>query len=238
MKLAVGRIVKVALSEQELARYARQLILPGFAPAAQEFLRASRVHVVGAGELAGPALVYLATAGIGSVLVDDALDVGAEDSASWLYGADELGEPRVFAAVGALRALTSLSKARPYGTLADPTATVVCAGSPGSAREAAERARTAGLPHVVALADGDGGELVSVPVGAPCYSCASRPGIGEPARPGVAAVMGSLAALEMLLILSGVSGAPRGRRIEFVLGQPQARATERVAGCRCGVSSF
>ncbi|GEJ57220.1 HesA/MoeB/ThiF family protein [Anaeromyxobacter diazotrophicus] len=224
----------MSLSDDELARYARQLILPGFNATAQEFLRAARVHVVGAGELAGPALVYLAQAGVGALFVDDALDVAAEDPAAWLYRADQVGEPRLFTAMAALRELAPWARVRPYATGADPTAVLVCAPSLGLAREAAERARTAGLPHVVALADGDGGEVVSVPVGAPCYSCGSRPGTGALPRAGVAAALGALGAAELLLILTGLAPARTGRRLDLVLGQPQARATARLPGCACG----
>lgn len=224
----------MSLSEADLARYARQLILPGFSAAAQDFLRAARVHVVGAGELAGPALVYLAQAGVGTILLDDGLDVAPEDTASWLYRADQAGEPRLFTAMAALRELAPWARVRPFATGADPTAALVCAPSLGLAREAAERARVAGLPHVVALADGDGGEVVSVPVGAPCYACASRPGTGAQPRPGVAAALGALGATELLLILTGLVQARSGRRIDLVLGQPQARATARLPGCACG----
>ena len=94
----------MALSDAEVARYARQLILPGFGPLAQEFLRAARVHVVGAGDVAGPALLYLAAAGIGTLYVDDGADVSPEDTAAWLYGAEQVGQPRIFAAVEAVRA--------------------------------------------------------------------------------------------------------------------------------------
>ena len=225
----------MALSEAEVARYARQIILPGFAPVTQEFFRAARIHVVGAGEVAGPALLYLATAGIGNLFVDDGLDVAPEDCAAWLYGADQVGQPRLFSAIEALRAATSFSKARPHATGADPTAALICTGSLGTAREAAERARLAGIPHVVAVVDGDGGQVVAVPPGAPCYSCGSVPGSGAPSRPGAAAALGALGALELLQILAGVVAAPGGRRIDLVLGQPRARATARVPGCACGL---
>lgn len=226
----------MSLDAAELARYARQLILPGFSATSQDFLRAARVHVIGAGEVAGPALLYLAAAGVGTLFLDDGLDVAPEDMAAWLYRADQLGEPRLFTAVAALREAMPWVKARPYATGSDPTAVLVCTSSLGVAREAAERARVAGVPHVVALADGDGGEVVAVPSGAPCYACASRPGSGAPPWPGVAAALGALGALEVLLILAGLVQGQPGRRIDLVLGQPQARATTRVPGCPCEAS--
>ncbi|BDG10057.1 HesA/MoeB/ThiF family protein [Anaeromyxobacter paludicola] len=223
------------LSEAEAARYARHLSLPGFVPVTQEFLRAARVHVVGAGEVAGPALLYLAAAGVGTLLVDDPQDLGPEDAASWLYGAGRPGEPRVLAAMAAVRAGTSLCKARPYATGSEPTAALVCAASPAIARAAAAQARLAGLPHVVALADGDDGEVVTVPAGAPCYQCATRLASGMTARPGAsAAALGALAALELVQLLAGVADGRAGRRIDLEAGMPQVSATVRVAACACG----
>jgi hypothetical protein len=224
----------VALSEAETARYACQLALPAFVPVTQEFLRGARVRVVGAGELAGPALLYLATAGVGTLLVDDALDLAPEDVAAWPYGAGELGQPRMLAAIPAIRAATSFCKVRPYATGTDPAAVLVCVSSPRTAREAAEQARLAGLPHVVALGDGEDGEVVSVPAGAPCYLCATRLRSSLPARPGAtAAALGALAALELLQLLAGLVEGPAGRRVDLVHGLPQTRPTTRVAGCAC-----
>jgi adenylyltransferase/sulfurtransferase len=223
----------VALSEAEIARYARQLMLPGLGPLTQEFLRSARIHVVGAGEVAGPALLYLAAAGIGTLYVDDGLDVGQEDVAGWLYRADQVGEARAFAAIAALKEASAFSKARAYATGAEPTAALVCTASVGVAREAAQRARAAGLPHVVALVDGEGGEVVVVPRGAACFACASRSGMGALPRPGAAAALGALAACELLLMVAGAAQGDTGRRIELVAGQPVSRATSKVPGCPC-----
>jgi adenylyltransferase/sulfurtransferase len=222
------------MTEAEIGRYARQLLLPGMGPVSQEFLRAARVQVVGAGALAGPAMVYLAQAGVGTLSVDDGADVTAADAAHWLYPPACEGQPRAFVAIEALRTANALVKARAHATGFDPTAALVLPESPAVAREAAERARKAGLPHVVAQGDGDGGFVVSIPVGAPCYACAG----GTPTLPatiGAAAALGALAALELVLVLSHAAQEPRGRRIELVRGQPITRASQRQAGCSCGL---
>jgi hypothetical protein len=53
-------------------------------------------------------------------------------------------------------------------------------------------------------------------------------------RGGAAAALGSLAALELLLLLAGLAPAQeRGRRIVLAGGQPRVEATVRRPGCGC-----
>lgn len=65
------------LSDQELKRYHRHLILPGFGKEAQERLKSASVLVVGAGGLGAPVLQYLAAAGVGriGIIDNDVVDV-------------------------------------------------------------------------------------------------------------------------------------------------------------------
>ena len=59
------------LSDAELDRYARQIILPAFGGAGQAKLKASHVAVIGAGGIGCPAITYLAAAGVGKLTIID-----------------------------------------------------------------------------------------------------------------------------------------------------------------------
>ena len=225
------------LSEAEVARYARQLILPGLGEEGQARLRAARVRVVGGGPSAAPALLYLAAAGVGTIWIEDPDPVAAGDGAGFMFGPADVGRSRSVACAEAVRAASGLVQADLLRPGARPTGVLVCASSQEVSRAVAEEARLLLLPHVVAEVDGQGGSVTAVPVGAPCYACAVRPGLGvEPTAAG-AATVGALAALELVLLLAGAAQAPPGRRIEVFRGTPLTRATARQPGCACAAAA-
>lgn len=59
------------LSEQELKRYTRQMMLPQWGEETQRKLKASTVFVAGAGGLGSPVAMYLAVAGVGHIRICD-----------------------------------------------------------------------------------------------------------------------------------------------------------------------
>ncbi|HUX14290.1 MAG TPA: molybdopterin-synthase adenylyltransferase MoeB [Spirochaetia bacterium] len=61
----------VSLTNEEILRYSRHLIMPEVALAGQEKLKAARVLCVGAGGLGSPIALYLAAAGIGTIGIVD-----------------------------------------------------------------------------------------------------------------------------------------------------------------------
>ena len=172
----------MALTDAEVARYARQLLLPGMGEAAQEALRDARIRVTGGGLAVAPATYYLAAAGVGTLWFDDPDEVKPEAGAGFALGPDDLGRPRGAALAGFARWASGLVTADLFRPGSRPTALLVCGSSPDVSRAIADEARLLQLPHVVADVDGQGGAVTSVPVGSPCYSCATRPGLGARAH--------------------------------------------------------
>ena len=62
----------MSLSEQQIERYSRHIILQEIGGVGQEKLLASKVLIVGAGGLGSPAALYLAAAGVGTIGIIDA----------------------------------------------------------------------------------------------------------------------------------------------------------------------
>ena len=59
------------LTEEQIERYSRHLILKGVGVAGQKKLLESKVLVIGAGGLGSPAILYLAASGVGTIGIAD-----------------------------------------------------------------------------------------------------------------------------------------------------------------------
>jgi len=90
---------EIQLSQEELARYSRHIIIPEFNLKGQKKLKAARVLVVGAGGLGSPLLLYLAAAGVGTLGIID-FDIVDESNLQRqiLYSVNDVERPKVEAA--------------------------------------------------------------------------------------------------------------------------------------------
>lgn len=80
------------LTDDELERYARHIVLREVGGAGQMKLRGSRVAVVGAGGIGVPVLQYLAAAGVGALtVVDDDVVSASNLQRQVLYGTGDIG---------------------------------------------------------------------------------------------------------------------------------------------------
>jgi adenylyltransferase/sulfurtransferase len=91
------------LTDAEVTRYARHVLIPGVGREGQERLTAARVLVVGAGGLGSPALLYLAAAGVGTIGVVDADVVELTNLHRQIIHSDaDLGRPKTESAEAAV----------------------------------------------------------------------------------------------------------------------------------------
>jgi molybdopterin/thiamine biosynthesis adenylyltransferase/rhodanese-related sulfurtransferase/molybdopterin converting factor small subunit len=94
------------LSQEEIKRYSRHLIMPEVGIDGQRRLKAASVLVIGAGGLGSPAAMYLAAAGIGRIGVVDFDVVDYSNlQRQLLHGTPDVGRPKLESARDRLRAL-------------------------------------------------------------------------------------------------------------------------------------
>ncbi|MFX3658111.1 MAG: HesA/MoeB/ThiF family protein [bacterium] len=94
------------LDDDQLLRFSRQIMLPEMDVAGQERLLNARALIVGLGGLGSPAAMYLAAAGIGSLVLsdDDTVEV-SNLQRQIIHRQDAIGESKVASAARTLREL-------------------------------------------------------------------------------------------------------------------------------------
>jgi molybdopterin/thiamine biosynthesis adenylyltransferase len=212
------------LSDEEVERYSRQLVLPAWSEAAQVALREASVLVVGAGALGSPVAAYLAGAGVGRLgIVDsDAVELSNLHRQT-LHFTPDLGVPKAESAAAKLRFLNPEIVVEPYQARFAPAMVegadlvVDCSDSFETRYEVNGACCAARVPLVEGGVMGLSGLVMAIRPGvSACYRCA----FPEPPPPGAvptcaeagvlgpaAGVIGSLQALEALKLLAGLDGA-------------------------------
>ncbi len=212
------------LDDEQLLRYSRQILLHDFDVAGQERLLAARVLIVGLGGLGCPAALYLAAAGVGTLLLadDDVVEL-SNLQRQIAHGDADIGDNKARSAAASVAALNPATRVEVIDerlaehnlpALLARADLVLDATDNYATRFALNRACIAArLPLVSAAAVRSEAQLaVFDPVrGGPCYRCLYTPGDEDTAlncaESGVLAplvgVVGSMQALETLKLLSG-----------------------------------
>ena len=99
------------LSQREIRRYSKQIMIPEIGINGQEKLKQAKVLVVGAGGLGCPVLQYLTVAGVGKINIIE-FDVVDETNLQRqvLYGSDDVGKLKSIIAKNRLEHLNSLNE--------------------------------------------------------------------------------------------------------------------------------
>ena len=220
------------LSDEQLQRYSRQLLLSDLDVAGQERLLNSRVLVLGLGGLGCPAAMYLAAAGVGTLLLADGDEVELSNLQRQIgHGQADIGVNKAVSAAATVAALNPdvAVQVIPHQLGETDLTPLVCdvdlvvdATDNYPSRFALNRACiAAAVPLVSAAAVRTEGQLsVFDPHrGGPCYRClypdtsdntaliCSESGVLAP----VVGVLGSLQAVEAVKLLAGFGEPVRGR---------------------------
>jgi molybdopterin-synthase adenylyltransferase len=97
---------KAGMNDQQLLRYSRHILLPQLDIAGQERLLNSRALIVGAGGLGSPVAMYLAAAGVGTIVLADGDTVDLTNlQRQILHSTKSVGNAKVASGKAALHAL-------------------------------------------------------------------------------------------------------------------------------------
>jgi adenylyltransferase/sulfurtransferase len=250
----------MALSDEELDRYSKHIVLKEIGGAGQSRLVSAQIVLIGAGGIGCPAVQYLAAAGVGSLRVidDDQVTLGNLQR-QILFGTADIGRLKIEAAQEAVARLNPgvrfeglserLTPANVAALLAG--ADVVLDGSDNFATRLAvsdhcTRARIPLVSAAIGQFQAQIGTFYGWEPGKPCYRCFVGDAFDAEdcdtcSELGVlgafAGLAGSWAAMEAIRVLTGFGDAKAGKLHVFDGLEPAMR-TLRIAkdpackGCR------
>ena len=215
------------MNDRDFMRYSRQILLDDIALDGQQKLLDSQVLIIGLGGLGTPAALYLAGAGVGTLVLADDDDVHLSN----------------------LQRLMALQQRLTGETLKDAVAqadvVLDCTDNMATRQEINATCVALNTPLITASAVGFGGQLMVLtpPWEQGCYRCL-WPDNQEPERNcrtagvvgPVVGVMGTLQALEAIKLLSGIE-TPAGelRLFDGKSSQWRSLTLRRASGCPvCG----
>jgi adenylyltransferase/sulfurtransferase len=221
---------------RESIRYARQFTLPELGAEGQARLKQGRVLVIGAGGLGSPALLYLASAGVGTVGIVDFDSVERSNlHRQVLHGESSLGQPKVTSAAERLGDLNPditvttydvrLTSENAPGIFADYDVIVDGSDNFPTRYLVNDACVLGGKPLVyAAIFRFEGQATIFAQPDGPCYRCLYP----EPPPPGLVptcaeagvlgvlpGVLGSIQALEAIKLVAGIGSSLAGRLLVF-----------------------
>jgi len=248
------------LTDSELKRYERQIVMDNVGIKGQEKLNSSRILVIGTGGLGSPAAIYLAAMGVGTLgLVDsDIVDI-SNLQRQIAHGTDDIGRFKVESAKDTIFKLNPGVEVKTYQTKINKNNVMDIISEYDIVVDAVDNFSTrflvndacffAGKPLVEAgVIRWEGQVMTIIPGHGPCYRCLFKeppaPGaVLPPAEAGVLGVLpgiiGTIQALEAVKLVLGVGQNLKGRLLVFNGLTSKVREVEvpQNPGCQlCGES--
>jgi molybdopterin/thiamine biosynthesis adenylyltransferase len=227
------------LTDDQLERYARHIVLREIGGAGQVRLRGAHVAIVGAGGIGCPAIAYLAAAGIGSLRVIDPDNVSLSNlQRQILFGTDDIGRPKAEAARDAVLRLNpdchvipinmALTAENADALLRD--ADIILDGCDNfetrlAVSDSATRLRIPLVSAAVGQFEGQIGVWRGWEEGQPCYRCLVGDSRTDPARTcaeegivgALTGIIGTMGTLEVIRALVPFGEPATGKLIVFDL---------------------
>jgi len=224
------------LTEDELNRYQRQIIIPEIGEAGQEKLKGARVLVTGAGGLGSPVLMYLAAAGVGTIGIIDSDEVSTSNlQRQVIYNTGDITRLKAEAAAERISLLNPLITVNPFpirlteenadGLLGGYDIAVDCSDNFATRYLLSDATHNAGIPMVYgAVYQFMGQASVFNYKGGPSYRDLfpeemHLSGDNKTDPPGVIGVLpgiiGSVQACEVIKIITGAGDILSGRLLQI-----------------------
>ncbi|MGN6515733.1 MAG: HesA/MoeB/ThiF family protein [Rhizomicrobium sp.] len=234
----MGYSPAMSLSDDELERYARHIVLREVGGPGQAKLKRARVLVVGAGGLGSPAILYLAAAGVGTLGIADFDAVSLSNLQRQIaHRTADIGRAKTQSARDAAHAINPHVEVRVHEHRLDAQNTleiigqydIVADGSDNFAtrfliNDACFFAQKTLVSAAVTEFDGQLATYKAHVTGCPCYRCifpeppppGTAPNCSETGVLGAAAgVMGTLQALEVIKEITGIGESMAGRLLIY-----------------------
>lgn len=219
------------MDDQSLLRYSRQILLPEMGVEGQQRLRDARVLLIGLGGLGSPAAMYLAAAGVGTLVLcdDDEVDL-SNLQRQVVHRTDRIGEAKTQSAAKTLRALNPDTEIVTHEQRLDATAlrravdnvdlVLDCSDNFATRFALNQACHAAQTPLISGAAIRWDGQIAvfDQQAGSPCYRClysedgeeelrCSENGVIAP----LVGIIGSMQALESIKLLCGIGQILSGR---------------------------
>ena len=249
------------LNDADLERYARQVIMPDMGESGQEALLAAKVLVVGAGGLGAPAMLYLASAGVGTItIIDDDLVSRSDLNRQIIYQTQDIGSQKGKRAAAAAKKLNpdvKISTLPVRATISNIRKLVAahdvivdCSDNVETRYLLGDTAHRSKTPLVFGGAVRTEGQIAVFQSGvagfedSPCFRCvfpampdaSQAPGCSEAGILGpVTGVIGSMQALEVIKLITGMGNNLTGQLILFdgFNGSIMQITTRKRSECIC-----
>lgn len=248
----------MSLSDEEVERYARHIVLREVGGPGQARLRAARVLVIGAGGLGSPALLYLAAAGVGTIGIADFDTVSLSNLQRQIaHTTADVGRPKTDSAQDAILAINPGVNVERHAFRITPDNAldlisrydIVADGSDNFAtrflvNDACYFAKRILVSAAVTEFDGQLSTFKAHDHTGPCYRCL----FPEPPPPGTvqscsetgvlgaaAGVMGTLQALEVIKEITGAGESMAGRLLIYEALSTRFRTVTFKADPECAL---